>query len=88
MSDTANHLPLIGKNALSLEAETTQGRIRLPGDDKSKWVIFFGNPAKSIDSRIADESTPGDCKARPVITSAITLPHERRERAKSLFYCY
>jgi hypothetical protein len=62
-----------------LEAETTQGGIRLPGDDKGKRVIFFSNPAKSIDCRIANESTPGDCKAWSVKTGAITLPRKRDE---------
>jgi peroxiredoxin (alkyl hydroperoxide reductase subunit C) len=45
MSETANHLPLIGEEAPSFEADTTQGRIRFPGDYKGKWVIFFSHPA-------------------------------------------
>lgn len=45
MSDIGNHLPLIGEEAPSFEAETTQGRIKFPGDYKGKWVIFFSHPA-------------------------------------------
>jgi peroxiredoxin (alkyl hydroperoxide reductase subunit C) len=45
MCETANHLPLIGENAPSFEADTTQGRIKFPGDYKGKWVIFFSHPA-------------------------------------------
>lgn len=45
MTDTCNHLPLIGETAPAFEADTTQGRIRFPGDYQGKWVIFFSHPA-------------------------------------------
>ena len=45
MSETANHLPLIGEEVLSFEADTTQGRMRFPGEYKGKGVIFFRHPA-------------------------------------------
>ena len=45
MSETVNRLPLIGEEAPAFEADTTQGRIRFPGDFKGKWVIFFSHPA-------------------------------------------
>lgn len=45
MSDVPSHLPLIGERAPSFEADTTQGKIRFPGDYKGKWVIFFSHPA-------------------------------------------
>jgi peroxiredoxin 2/4 len=45
MSDLPIHLPLIGENAPAFEADTTQGRIKFPGDYKGKWVIFFSHPA-------------------------------------------
>lgn len=32
MFETVNRLPLIGEEAPSFEAETTQGRINFPGD--------------------------------------------------------
>jgi len=45
MCDTASRLPLIGENAPSFEAETTQGHIKFPSDYQGKWVIFFSHPA-------------------------------------------
>ena len=45
MLETATRLPLIGENAPSFEAETTQGRIKFPEDYKGKWVILFSHPA-------------------------------------------
>jgi peroxiredoxin (alkyl hydroperoxide reductase subunit C) len=45
MSETPNHLPLIGESAPSFQADTTQGRINFPADYKGKWVIFFSHPA-------------------------------------------
>lgn len=45
MTETGNRLPLIGEVAPEFEADTTQGRIRFPGDFKGKWVIFFSHPA-------------------------------------------
>ncbi len=45
MCETVSHLPLIGENAPSFEADTTQGRIKFPGDYRGKWVIFFSHPA-------------------------------------------
>jgi len=41
----ATHLPLIGDDAPSFTAETTQGMINFPGDYKGKWVILFSHPA-------------------------------------------
>lgn len=38
-------LPLIGDNAPSFEAKTTQGMIKFPDDYKGKWVILFSHPA-------------------------------------------
>lgn len=45
MQDTMNRLPLIGEDAPSFEADTTQGRIKFPEDYKGKWVILFSHPA-------------------------------------------
>lgn len=45
MCETAIHLPFIGENAPSFEADTTQGKIKFPNDYKGKWVIFFSHPA-------------------------------------------
>ena len=45
MQDTAHRLPLIGEDAPSFEADTTQGRISFPVDYKGKWVILFSHPA-------------------------------------------
>ena len=39
------HLPLIGEQAPSFKAETTQGEIDFPECYKGKWVIFFSHPA-------------------------------------------
>ena len=38
-------MPLIGDDAPSFEAVTTQGTIRFPEDYKGKWVILFSHPA-------------------------------------------
>lgn len=40
-----NRMPLIGDNAPSFEAVTTQGKINFPEDYKGKWVILFSHPA-------------------------------------------
>jgi peroxiredoxin (alkyl hydroperoxide reductase subunit C) len=45
MTEAGNHLPLIGEEAPSFEADTTQGKIKFPADFKGKWVIFFSHPA-------------------------------------------
>ncbi|MBN1793994.1 MAG: peroxiredoxin [Candidatus Omnitrophica bacterium] len=39
------HMPVIGEEAPSFEANTTQGPIRFPEDYKGKWVILFSHPA-------------------------------------------
>ncbi len=39
------HIPLIGEDAPSFEAVTTQGSINFPEDYKGKWVILFSHPA-------------------------------------------
>jgi peroxiredoxin 2/4 len=38
-------MPLIGDDAPSFTAVTTQGQINFPEDYKGKWVIFFSHPA-------------------------------------------
>ncbi len=38
-------MPLIGEEAPSFKAETTQGEVNFPKDYKGKWVIFFSHPA-------------------------------------------
>lgn len=38
-------IPLIGDDAPSFEANTTQGKINFPKDYKGKWVILFSHPA-------------------------------------------
>jgi len=43
--DQSSSLPLIGEEAPSFEAETTQGPIRFPDDFKGHWVVFFSHPA-------------------------------------------
>ncbi|NMC79591.1 MAG: peroxiredoxin [Chloroflexi bacterium] len=50
MSDTVLNIPvarvpLIGEQAPSFVAETTQGVIHFPEDYKGKWVILFSHPA-------------------------------------------
>ena len=39
------HMPLIGDDAPSFTAVTTQGEINFPDDYKGKWVILFSHPA-------------------------------------------
>lgn len=39
------YIPLIGEDAPSFEAVTTQGPISFPEDYKGKWVILFSHPA-------------------------------------------
>lgn len=39
------HMPLIGEDAPSFTAVTTQGTINFPDDYKGKWVILFSHPA-------------------------------------------
>lgn len=39
------HMPLIGDEAPSFTAKTTQGDINFPSDYKGKWVILFSHPA-------------------------------------------
>jgi peroxiredoxin (alkyl hydroperoxide reductase subunit C) len=38
-------MPLIGEEAPSFKAKTTQGMIAFPDDYKGKWVILFSHPA-------------------------------------------
>lgn len=38
-------MPLIGDDAPSFEAVTTQGKINFPADYKGKWVVLFSHPA-------------------------------------------
>jgi peroxiredoxin (alkyl hydroperoxide reductase subunit C) len=38
-------MPLIGDEAPSFIATTTQGEVNFPSDYKGKWVIFFSHPA-------------------------------------------
>ena len=40
-----NTIPLIGDDAPSFTAKTTQGIINFPEDFKGKWVILFSHPA-------------------------------------------
>ncbi len=40
-----HRMPLIGDDAPSFTATTTQGVIRFPDDYKGKWVILFSHPA-------------------------------------------
>ncbi len=41
----ATSMPLIGDDAPSFKAVTTQGEINFPEDYKGKWVILFSHPA-------------------------------------------
>lgn len=38
-------MPMIGEQAPSFKAKTTQGEINFPEDYKGKWVILFSHPA-------------------------------------------
>ena len=40
-----HRMPLIGDDAPSFKATTTQGEINFPEDYKGKWVILFSHPA-------------------------------------------
>jgi len=40
-----NRMPLIGDNAPSFEAVTTQGKMNFPKDYEGKWVVLFSHPA-------------------------------------------
>jgi peroxiredoxin 2/4 len=42
---TQYSMPLIGEQAPSFKAKTTQGDIEFPKDYKGKWVILFSHPA-------------------------------------------
>ena len=42
---TYGQMPLIGEDAPSFVATTTQGEIHFPEDYKGKWVILFSHPA-------------------------------------------
>lgn len=39
------HVPIIGEDAPSFTAVTTQGKINFPDDYKGKWVVLFSHPA-------------------------------------------
>ena len=45
MFDEPTGMPLIGDEAPSFKAETTQGVINFPKDYSGKWVILFSHPA-------------------------------------------
>ncbi len=45
MEEVRNAMPLIGEEAPSFTAVTTQGEINFPQDYKGKWVILFSHPA-------------------------------------------
>ena len=45
MEEVRNAMPLIGEDAPSFTAVTTQGEINFPQDYKGKWVILFSHPA-------------------------------------------
>jgi len=42
---TASRIPLIGEQAPKFTAESTQGKIIFPNENKSKWTILFSHPA-------------------------------------------
>ena len=44
-TENINRMPLIGDDAPSFKAKTTQGEINFPEDYKGKWVILFSHPA-------------------------------------------
>ncbi len=44
-TQTQARVPLIGEDAPSFKALTTQGEINFPEDYKGKWVILFSHPA-------------------------------------------
>jgi len=43
--DNTIKMPLIGDDAPSFKAKTTQGEINFPEDYKGKWIILFSHPA-------------------------------------------
>ena len=45
MEEEAPRMPLIGDDAPSFKAKTTNGEINFPADYKGKWVILFSHPA-------------------------------------------
>ena len=45
MEEVRNAMPLVGEEAPSFTAVTTQGEINFPQDYKGKWVILFSHPA-------------------------------------------
>ena len=45
MENQVFRAPMIGDNAPSFVAETTQGTIHFPEDFGGKWVLLFGHPA-------------------------------------------
>jgi peroxiredoxin (alkyl hydroperoxide reductase subunit C) len=45
MCEQSVRWPSIGEKAPGFEAETTQGKIRVPADYQGKWVVFFSHPA-------------------------------------------
>ena len=45
MEEESTRMPLIGDEAPSFKATTTQGEINFPKDYKGKWVVLFSHPA-------------------------------------------
>lgn len=45
MTEALNRLPLIGDNAPSFKALTTNGTVNFPEDYRGKWVLFFSHPS-------------------------------------------
>lgn len=45
MEEIRERMPLIGEDAPTFKAITTQGEINFPEDYKGKWVILFSHPA-------------------------------------------
>ena len=44
MHDKTNNMPLIGDNAPSFVAQTTNGTLKFPEDFKGRWVVLFSHP--------------------------------------------